>query len=737
MDTPVAAPPGESDSAPAVLVVINGRLTGARRPLTESLTLLGRAPHCEMRLNVEGVQPLHAALVHGPDGFLLRDLSGDGVIVNGQTAAHCRVEHGDVIGVGPFQFRLERTAPSAQQTAEAEREALRVQAAAVAAQQAALTDEEMRLVQRRTALEKQEEQLAGHLETRRRRLREIQDKMRREREAFQAMRTAAVEEQAAVLKEAHAERDAAAAVHKQIQERRRRLMALRKRLRQREQRHWQAKEAELARREAGLAAREAKLRNDADVVRRGQASLAQARLRLNGELELGKRQLRDQWQELGLAQQQWEACLNQEHAERDKRGRELDARAAALGEAEHHWCGRERSVRLALVGLYRESEGLEARIANQRQKLALEEAAVARLRAERLTMEPAAATAPAAVLPMGAVEAPPDGARRTAVLDRIAGNLADQRAHLLEQWQTLVRVQDEWQRERETGLAELESVARTLHEREQRLLTREREADGVAAECRKRQQVLAQMRFSLEGWQARLRSREATWEAERAGLLTQVRAREEAAVGLLKRLQDLARRRQAQRAKEVEELAGARKRCEDLRQQYVVLWEECQRRRTELSREQRELAAQTLALEQARMELVGAAPDAAKAERRVERLRRRNLARIAAAEREVERARAALAGEAARLDGLARHVQQEQEGLTARSDEWTRVRTAWEAKRIAEEDADERRRLDAEMLYARHAQDAQVIARLSEELERTACLLMGEGEEAAPSAQAA
>ena len=137
------------------------------------------------------------------------------------------------------------------------------------------------------------------------------------------------------------------------------------------------------------------------------------------------------------------------------------------------------------------------------------------------------------------------------------------------------------------------------------------------------------------------------------------------------------------------------------------------------------------------MEVVGAAPDAAKAERRMDRLLRRNLSRIAAAEREIEQARAGLAGESARLDALARRVRQEQEGLAARAEGWTQARTAWEAKRAAEEDADERRRLDAQMLYARHAQDAQLIAQLREEVERTACLLMGEGEEAAPSAQAA
>ena len=146
MDAPVNAPrPDEPDSSSAVLVVTNGRQAGARRPLTEPLTLIGRAPVCDIRLNVKAVQPHHAMLVEGPDGFLLRNLAGQGVSVNGAAATVCRIDHGDVIAVGPFQFRLEQTGPSAKQAAEAERDALRVQAAAVAAQQAALLEEEVRL----------------------------------------------------------------------------------------------------------------------------------------------------------------------------------------------------------------------------------------------------------------------------------------------------------------------------------------------------------------------------------------------------------------------------------------------------------------------------------------------------------------------------------------------------------------------------------------------------------------
>src|SRR5262249_20103794 len=143
-----------------------------RRALTAPLTLIGQAAGCDVRLNVEGVNPLHCAILHGPGGFWLRDLgSVGGTRVNGEGAAARALRQGDEVEVGPFRFRVELPAgaeagpdPAA---LEAERDALRIQAAAVAAQQAALAEEEVRLGQRRTALDRQEEQLAAHLEERR------------------------------------------------------------------------------------------------------------------------------------------------------------------------------------------------------------------------------------------------------------------------------------------------------------------------------------------------------------------------------------------------------------------------------------------------------------------------------------------------------------------------------------------------------------------------------------------
>ena len=41
------------------------------------LTFLGRAAGCDVRLNVEGLNPLHCLIAYGPAGVLVRDLESE------------------------------------------------------------------------------------------------------------------------------------------------------------------------------------------------------------------------------------------------------------------------------------------------------------------------------------------------------------------------------------------------------------------------------------------------------------------------------------------------------------------------------------------------------------------------------------------------------------------------------------------------------------------------------------
>src|SRR5262245_58348867 len=182
------------DAPPGELIVQNGRLAGTRRPLNVPVTFIGRDAGCDIRLNVDGVAPLHCLLAFGPTGLVLRHLTGDnGTLVNGERVNAAPLRDGDLVAVGPFEFRLTLrpgAVPPAQPTPAAsppdasgsrEKEALRIQAAAVAAQQAALAEEEARLLQKHGALQQQEEQLARHLEEKRRKLVQLHEQVQASR----------------------------------------------------------------------------------------------------------------------------------------------------------------------------------------------------------------------------------------------------------------------------------------------------------------------------------------------------------------------------------------------------------------------------------------------------------------------------------------------------------------------------------------------------------------------------
>ncbi|MEN9641754.1 MAG: hypothetical protein RIR77_943, partial [Planctomycetota bacterium] len=80
-------------------------------------TVIGRADECQVKLPTPTIGRRHAALVWSTDpgtgdGHVrLRDLdSRTGTMLNGTRLARSteiRVESGDLIGVGPFQFRLD------------------------------------------------------------------------------------------------------------------------------------------------------------------------------------------------------------------------------------------------------------------------------------------------------------------------------------------------------------------------------------------------------------------------------------------------------------------------------------------------------------------------------------------------------------------------------------------------------------------------------------------------------
>jgi predicted component of type VI protein secretion system len=97
------------------LVVLAGAKEGTEIPLKKEKFLIGRASDCTLRAGSEAISR-HHCLVTRVDGVVaVRDLgSRNGTHVNGQKiAAETPLQHGDLLRVGPLEFRFEAPQPGA------------------------------------------------------------------------------------------------------------------------------------------------------------------------------------------------------------------------------------------------------------------------------------------------------------------------------------------------------------------------------------------------------------------------------------------------------------------------------------------------------------------------------------------------------------------------------------------------------------------------------------------------
>jgi pSer/pThr/pTyr-binding forkhead associated (FHA) protein len=727
--------PDAADPSPpgGELVVQNGRAGGTRRPLNVPMTLIGRSAGCDVRLNADGVEPLHCALVHGPDGLLLRDLGGTSTLVNDVPADTVLLRDGDALTVGPFQFvvRLPEAGPAAgaalrqeQEAQEREREALRVQAAAVVAQQAALTETEGRLEQRRLALERQEEQLAAHLEAKRGRLLELQQRIRESRMAVQRERADHAARTAAESRELARLRQEVNHGQEYLQSRRRWLGELRRRLKRRYHEQVAAEREALRRRDEELTEQRQRLERTAAQLEQDRAAQAQARLRCNGEVELGRRQLHACWEELQRQQRRWQEDQARQQAELQHRQRDLEQRALVLEAAEHDLAGQGRHWERTRARLQREVEGLETRIRNCRRKLADEQ-----LRFGPDPRDPA--DAPTVLIPAPAgTDAPPRPGRveppeaQLAELERLTGELADQRLQLAELCERLALAQDAWRREYLGVFEELEASAVRLQERERAVALREETLAPREFALHQRQEEAARLRQHLDAWLARVAAREAAWEGERERLLDQVQAREALTQRQWLAMVELRRRWSQRRRHELKRVRADLERCAGFRRQYAMLWEECARRRAELEQKERALAERALALEQYRLEYLGQAPDSAAANKRLGRLRRRWAGVVAAAERGLRRERRALEAEAARFRDQAEEVEQRLAEAAQHEEDVARRLADWEHEQALAEDGSARLRRELQSLQVQRALYERQLEQVRDEVERVARSLL-------------
>ena len=752
-------PTADQEAGPrggSALIVQNGRCAGTRRPLGTPLTFIGRAEGCDIRLNIEGVDDLHCLIASGPDSLVLRDLgSAQGTLVNGQPTVHAELNDGDLVTVGPFQFLVNRGVdqgdPGDLVPVESGDDGLQIQAAAVAAQQAALDEEEERLDQRQSALDRQEERLALHLEEKKRRVELQAQRNQADRAALQRDRADFESHFQTINKDLHQAQDELAANQQKLQRERNRLADLHRRLRQRYHRFWLGQRQAQGKKEQALILDQARLEAARDNLQEENDALGRQRLRLNTEWELKRQQIQNSWDQLRQAQFRWRQRRGRERAvlkirrqNLEQAERDLAAAQSALNQERGAW---EKQRQL----LHLETEGLDQRARNQRRMIQERTAEAERLEAlirERqgllanLPGQPGASGPETLTIPVNwSIPGPPRPAaplaeipapeskkasalklqwqQRLAELEQHAGDLADQRLHLLEQWQRLAVFHQRWHAERDQTVEMLEDWSVRLQQCERQQAERAREQQEGQRQFGERQDRLNQLRDQLIAWRSQLLLRECAWDGDRQQLLADLRDRETYAEHQLQSVVDLKLRWQQRRQQELNQHAEDRAALTTMHQFYVQARKELADRLLALDHDKRVLAEKALVLEQYRQEFLAQTPQAG-AERRLERLRRRWLTQNAAAIRTAVRERENLAADLAMLDDRFHDLQRRVTLVEAAQNELINAQTAWEHQQSLEEGQQARLLAELDRAEIKRTMVEQQFQLLREEIERIA-----------------
>jgi pSer/pThr/pTyr-binding forkhead associated (FHA) protein len=104
-DDDIVVPVGELPTEVGVLIVRAGAQAGARFPLLENMTRLGRHPDSEISLDDITVSRRHAEIERTPDGYVVSDAGSlNGTYVNQERVDRVVLRHGDELQIGKFRL---------------------------------------------------------------------------------------------------------------------------------------------------------------------------------------------------------------------------------------------------------------------------------------------------------------------------------------------------------------------------------------------------------------------------------------------------------------------------------------------------------------------------------------------------------------------------------------------------------------------------------------------------------
>lgn len=101
----VVVPVGDLARGTGVLIVRAGAQAGARFPLDNDITRLGRHPDSEISLDDITVSRRHAEVQRTAEGYVVADSGSlNGTYVNQERVERARLRHGDELQIGKFRL---------------------------------------------------------------------------------------------------------------------------------------------------------------------------------------------------------------------------------------------------------------------------------------------------------------------------------------------------------------------------------------------------------------------------------------------------------------------------------------------------------------------------------------------------------------------------------------------------------------------------------------------------------
>jgi hypothetical protein len=349
---------------------------------------------------------------------------------------------------------------------------------------------------------------------------------------------------------------------------------------------------------------------EAEIEANRQAVMAESR-RINGDLELQRRQIESAWQQLRQAQEQWQAHRAAEAAELAAQRGRLAAQSAYWKQTEEILRERAALHESLIHSCRQEIAHLETRIRNYRAKLES-------LRDEAALVE-AGLCSPQAIAETFVAE---ESAERRAssdlriVLDEmseIAAALLDESQRSLETQQRMAEVKSAWEADWHRAVdgiqqaqAELSLREEQLRNREHAVALREQDAARRLSEARCRERELQTREIAVAYHQAKLARRQARWRDELQARRVLLQKRFVLAHRLREQWQQLI-------TSETQRLLRLRTGCEQARLEYLTAREMLRQKERELATKEQQLLQRELAIAQIEQSLVGATSESAPA----------------------------------------------------------------------------------------------------------------------------